>query len=325
MGPVKASRLLSVLLLLQNRGRMTAEELAAELEVSVRTVYRDIEALSSAGVPVYADRGRTGGYQLVDGYRTRLTGMTEEEAQSLALAGLPTAAAELGLGTVLAAAQLKLSAALPEELRSRAGRIAERFFVDVPGWFRGVESLPQIAPLARAVWENRRIRTRYRRWDSSEVDRELDPLGLILKAGNWYVAARCRGSDRTYRVSRILELEELDTTFERPADFDLAAYWREWSEQFERRMYSRVAVVRLSPLGRDLVPFYLGAVGARALANVHEKPDEDGWLRVELPVEPGAPALGELLRFGPELQVLAPAELRDQVAAAIVRMGACYG
>jgi predicted DNA-binding transcriptional regulator YafY len=322
---MRASRLLSVLLLLQNRGRMTADELAAELEVSVRTVYRDIEALSASGVPVYADRGRTGGYRLVDGYRTRLTGLTEEEAQSLSLAGLPVAAAELGLGTVLAAAQLKLYAALPEELRSRAGKVAERFFLDVPGWFRGIESLPNLAELARAVWENRRVKTRYRRWDRSEVDRVLDPLGLILKAGNWYVAARCEGSDRTYRVSRILELEELGETFERPAEFDLATYWRQWSEQFEQRMYPRAAVVRLSPLGRDLVPFYLGAVGARALRDTRGEPDEDGWLRVELPVEPGAPALGELLRFGPELQVLAPAELRDQVAAAVAKMGAGYG
>ncbi|TVT56377.1 transcriptional regulator [Amycolatopsis rhizosphaerae] len=322
---MRASRLVSVLLLLQNRGRMTAEELAEELEVSVRTVYRDIEALSAAGVPVYADRGRTGGYQLVGGYRTRLTGLTEQEAQTLPLAGLPAAAAELGLGAVLAAAQLKLHAALPEELRERAGKITERFHVDVPGWFRDVESPPQLAALARAVWENRRISARYRRWDGSEADFDLDPLGLILKAGNWYVAARRHGGHRTYRVSRILALEERDETFERPADFDLAAYWREWSEQFERRMYPRVAVVRLSPLGRDFVPFYLGAVGARALADSSGEEDEDGWLRVELPVEPGAPALGELLRFGPELQVLAPAELREQVAAAIARMGACYG
>ncbi|HVW40154.1 MAG TPA: YafY family protein [Amycolatopsis sp.] len=322
---MRASRLLSVLLLLQNRGRMTAAELAGELEVSVRTVYRDIEALSAAGVPVYADRGRTGGYQLVDGYRTRLTGLTEEEAQSLSLAGLPGAAAELGLGTVLAAAQLKLHAALPAELRDRASRVAERFYLDVPGWFRGIESLPHLAALARCVWENRRVRTRYRRWDSSEVDRVLDPLGLILKAGNWYVAAHRAGSTRTYRVSRVVDLEELGETFQRPPGFDLAAYWQDWSEQFERRMYPRVAVVRLSRLGRDLVPFYLGAVGARAVRDSRAEPDEDGWFRVELPVEPGAPALGELLRFGPELQVLEPADLRDQVAAAIARMAGHYG
>ncbi|MDQ0377202.1 helix-turn-helix transcriptional regulator [Amycolatopsis thermophila] len=321
---MRASRLLSVLLLLQSRGRMTAEELAEELEVSVRTVYRDIDSLSAAGVPVYAERGRSGGYRLLDGYRTRLTGLTGEEAQSLPLAGLPDAAAELGLGTVLTAAQLKLYAALPDELRSRAGKVAERFVLDVPGWFRGIESLPRLAEVAQAVWDARRVSVRYRRWDGSETNRVLEPLGLILKAGNWYLAAHCDGATRTYRVSRILALEP-GGAFERPAGFDLTAYWREWSEQFERRMYPRVAVVRLSPLGRDLVPFYLGAVGARALRECPDVPDDDGWLRVELPVEPGAPALGELLRFGPELQVLEPAELRDQVAAAVGRMGAFYG
>lgn len=322
---MRASRLLSVLLLLQNRGRLTAEELADALEVSVRTVYRDIEALSAAGVPVFAERGRTGGYRLLGGYRTKLTGLNADEAQALALAGVPAAAAELGLGTVLAAAQLKLLAALPDELASRAGRLAERFFLDIPGWFRGVESPPRLAELAQAVWENRRVAVRYRRWDNSEVRRTLDPLGLILKAGNWYLAARCAGTDRTYRVSRIAELWDCGEVFTRPADFDLAEYWRQWGRQFERRLYPRVALVRLSPLGRDLVPFYLGAVGARTLAETGGEPDEDGWSTVELPVESGAPALGELLRFGPELQVLAPAELRAQVAEAVARMGRWYG
>lgn len=321
---MRASRLLSVLLLLQNRGRMTAEELAEELEVSVRTVYRDIEALSAAGVPVYADRGRAGGYRLVAGYRTRLTGLNEEEAQALALAGVPAAAAELGLGTVLAAAQLKVLAALPEDLRARAARLAERFLLDVPGWFRGVESPPELAEIAEAVWESRRVTVRYRRWGNSEVTRTLDPLGLILKAGNWYLAARCDGTDRTYRVSRIVEWREAGEPFVRPVDFDLAVYWQEWSEQFERRLYPRVAVVRLSPLGRDLVPFHMGAVGARALRETGGEPDEDGWSMVELPVEPGRPALGQLLRFGPELQVLAPADLRAQVAEAVAKMAAGY-
>ncbi|MGC7099034.1 helix-turn-helix transcriptional regulator [Amycolatopsis lurida] len=320
---MRASRLLSVLLLLQNRGRMTADELAAELEVSVRTVYRDIEALSSAGVPVYADRGRTGGYQLVDGYRTRLTGLTEEEARSLSLAGLPEAASELGLGTVLAAAQLKLYAALPADLRDRAATVSQRFYLDVPGWHRGIESLPQLAEVAEAVWQTRRLRIDYRRWGNQQVTREVEPLGLILKGGNWYLAARCEGSDRTYRVSRIEALTTLEP-FTRPADFDLAAYWREWSEQFERRLYPRTAVVRLSPLARTLVPFYTGAVGARALHTASE-PDEDGWIRMELPVEQGRSAIGELLRFGPDLQVLEPASLRDELAEAIREMGAHYG
>ncbi|MEQ0563694.1 YafY family protein [Amycolatopsis sp. NEAU-NG30] len=322
---MRASRLLSVLLLLQNRGRMTAEELAGELEVSVRTVYRDIDALSASGVPVYADRGRTGGYRLVDGYRTRLTGMTEEEAQSLSLAGLPVAAAELGLGTVLAAAQLKLYAALPAELRDRAGRVAERFYLDVPGWHRGIESLPTLSAVADAVWSSRRIRIRYERWGQRVVEREIEPLGLILKAGNWYLAGRCDGTDRTYRISRVLELTDLGEVFERPAGFDLAKYWQEWSEQFERRMFPRVAVVRLSPRAQALVPFYAGSVGARALRECPHEPDADGWLTVELPVEPGEPAIGELLRFGPHLEVLAPADLRAELAEAIEEMGAFYG
>ncbi|AGM03708.1 helix-turn-helix transcriptional regulator [Amycolatopsis keratiniphila] len=322
---MRASRLLSVLLLLQNRGRMTAEELATELEVSVRTVYRDVEALSAAGVPVYADRGRTGGYQLVDGYRTRLTGLTEEEAQSLSLAGLPGAATELGLGAVLAAAQLKLHAAMPSELRAGAGKISERFHLDVPGWHRGIESLPRLSELADAVWHGRRIKVRYERWGQRKVDRVLDPLGLILKAGNWYLAARCDGTDRTYRISRIEELEDLGETFERPLDFDLARYWHEWSEQFEKRMYSRMAVVRLNEFARILLPFYLGAVGARALRETPAEPDENGWLTMELPVEPGESAVGELLRFGGNLEVLEPPELRERLAEEIRKMGAVYG
>ncbi|ASR34352.1 transcriptional regulator [Prauserella marina] len=322
---MRASRLLSVLLLLQNRGRMTAEELASELDVSVRTVYRDIEALSSAGVPVYADRGRTGGYQLLGGFRTRLTGLTEQEAKALALAGLPGAAAELGLGTVLAAAQLKLDAALPTELRAGARELAERFYLDVPGWHRGIERLDQLTDVADAVWRSRRIRVDYRRWDDSAVERVLEPLGLVLKAGNWYLAARCEGDERTYRVSRIDGLSDLGEEFSRPEGFDLAEYWREWSARFERRLYPRTATVRVTPLGRELVPVYLGSVGARALRETATEPDSGGWSRVELPVEPGAPALGELLHFGPELEVLAPAELREQVAEAVARMGALYG
>ncbi|GAB3508509.1 helix-turn-helix transcriptional regulator [Amycolatopsis cihanbeyliensis] len=322
---MRASRLLSVLLLLQNRGRMTAEELAAELEVSVRTVYRDVEALSGAGVPVYADRGRAGGYQLAAGYRTRLTGLTEQEAQSLSLAGLPVAAAELGLGTVLTTAQLKLHAALPGELRPRAGKVAERFHLDVPGWHRGIESLPHLPALAEAVWRSSRIVVRYRKWGSREVSRTLEPLGLILKGGNWYLAARCAGTDRTYRVSRVLELTDLGERFDRPADFDLARYWQDWSEQFERRLYSRIAVVRMSPLAQDLVPFYCGTVGVRALRAATEPPDEHGWLRVDLPVEPTRAAIGELLRFGAELEVLEPADLREQVAEAARKVVGRYG
>ncbi|ABD09699.1 putative transcriptional regulator [Frankia casuarinae] len=187
---MRASRLLSVLLLLQTRGRLTAREIADELEVSVRTVYRDLESLAEAGVPVLADRGATGGYRLLDGFRTRLTGLTSGEADSLFLAGMPAAAGELGLGTMLAAAELKLMAALPEQLRERAGRVRERFHLDAPGWFRATEDTPLLTEVAAAVWEQRRVRVTYRRWRAPrEIIRHLEPLGVVLKGGTWYLVA----------------------------------------------------------------------------------------------------------------------------------------
>ncbi|HEY0699180.1 MAG TPA: HTH domain-containing protein, partial [Micromonospora sp.] len=208
---MRADRLLSLLLLLQTRGRMTAQELADALEVSVRTVYRDVESLGAAGVPVYADRGPAGGYRLLDGYRTRLTGMTAVEAESLFLAGMPGPAAELGLGPVLATAERKLLAALPSRSAEEGWRVRQRFHFDAPGWFRTPEHTPHLAGLADAVWRERLVEIRYRRWKTPrEVTRRLAPLGVVLKAGRWYlVAADIRGDVsggraddrvRTYRV-----------------------------------------------------------------------------------------------------------------------------
>src|SRR4051812_22368442 len=179
---MRASRLINLLLLLQTRGQMTAAQLAQELEVSERTVHRDIEALSAAGVPVYALRGPHGGVALVDGYRTRLTGMTGEEAEALFLSGVPGPAAELGLGTVMAAARLKVLAALPPELRSRASRLVERFHLDVTGWFQTGEETPLLSVLSEQVWESRSVDVTYERHDRA-VERRLQPLGLVLKAG----------------------------------------------------------------------------------------------------------------------------------------------
>jgi biotin operon repressor len=163
---MRASRLVSILLLLQSNGRMTAQELADELEVSVRTVYRDMDSLGAAGIPLYGEAGHEGGYRLIEGYRTRLTGLTTGEAESLFLTGLPSAAADLGLGASVAAAQLKLMAALPPELRDRAGRVAERFHLDAPSWYRDADSAPQLGGVAAAVWDQRVIRIRYLRWEN---------------------------------------------------------------------------------------------------------------------------------------------------------------
>ena len=199
---MRAARLVQLLLLLQVHGKLTASQLAERLEVSVRTIYRDLEALSAAGVPVFTEAGPGGGCMLVDGYRTRLTGLTADEAEALALAGLPGAAADLGLGTVLAAAQLKVDAALPPELRRRAVRVRERFHLDAPGWFHGSDDVPHLATLALGVWDERRVEIDYAK-AHEVVQRTVDPLGLVLKAGRWYMVAAVEDRIRTYRVSRV--------------------------------------------------------------------------------------------------------------------------
>ncbi|MEU7043409.1 WYL domain-containing protein [Streptomyces varsoviensis] len=323
MVAMRADRLLSLLLLLQNRGRMTAPELAAELDVSVRTVYRDVEALSTSGVPVYADRGPAGGYRLLDGYRTRLTGLTGDEADSLFLAGTPGAAAELGLGADLATAQLKLRAALPHGLGERSRRIQERFHLDAPAWFRDADPVPHLATVAEAVWQQRALRVHYRRWNG-EVHRELQPLGLVLKGGIWYLAARAEGSVRTYRVSRVLAADVLDEPFERPADFDLADYWQRSSRRLEDARFQGEALLRLSPRGLRLLPAQFGAAGVTA-ADAAGEPDGDGWVRVTLPVESLPVAVHDVLRLGVEAEVLGPPELRAALTEAVRELARRYG
>lgn len=326
MTDMRASRLLSLLLLLQARGRMTAPELAAELEVSIRTVYRDVEALSAAGVPVYADRGPAGGYQLLDGYRTRLTGLTAEEASSLFLAGLPGPAAELGLGEVAAAAELKLLAALPPEPRSHASRMRERFLLDVPGWYRSADDVPHLSDVADGVWERRPLRMTYRRWGRQVVDRVIHPYGLVLKGGSWYlVAAPPDGSPRTYRVSRILTVEQLPGRFLRPEDFDLAAFWRAYAKEFRERMYTAEAVIRLAPGQEDLLAYTMGSDVVAAALAAAGGPDPEGWRVLTVPVESLTHARWLLLRMGADVEVLEPAELRVLMAEAVAGLGKLYG
>ena len=267
---MRASRLVSMLLLLQVRGRMTAQQLADELEVSVRTIYRDVQSLGAAGIPVYGDPGDGGGYRLLDGYRTRLTGLTAGEADALFLAGLPGAAAELGLGTVMATAELKLQAALPAELRERAARIRERFHLDAPGWYQSRDSSPYLAAVADAVWNQRRIEVRYRRWaEPTDVTRTLEPYGVVLKAGRWYLVARSAAQLRTYRVNQILGLTTLSEQFERIGDFDLPGYWDASVTDFLARLHRGEATIRLSAAGRErigeLSSAVAGAYSAEAL------------------------------------------------------------
>jgi predicted DNA-binding transcriptional regulator YafY len=323
---MKASRLVSILLLLQTRGRLTARQLADALEVSVRTVYRDVESLGAAGVPVYGEPGHDGGYQLLDGYRTRLTGLTEGEADSLFLAGLPTAAADLGLAGPAAAAALKLMAALPEAMRERAGRVAARFHLDAPAWYREeADHAPHLATVADAVWRQRALRVRYLRWaEPHEITRTVLPYGLVLKAGAWYLVARTNERMRTYRVSRLLDVEPLDEGFERAEDFDLAGYWRGHLRRFDQERYRASATLRISPGGFDGLETLLEPAAARAARRTAGEPGADGWRRVVIPIESVERALPDLLRLGPEVEVVEPPELRERIIQALDAARARY-
>jgi predicted DNA-binding transcriptional regulator YafY len=319
---VRASRLVNLLLILQTRGGLTAAELARELEVSVRTIHRDVEALSAAGVPIYADRGPYGGIRLVDGYRTRLTGMTPDEAEALFMSGMPGPAAELGLGTVVTAARLKVLAALPTELRSRASRLVERFHLDASGWFQTNEPVPYLATLAEAVWEGRGARIEYERGDGT-VTRVLGPLGLVLKGGVWYIVALSEGQIRTYRVSRVVGAVVLDERTERPAGFELATYWAESSAAYERETPRVKVVVRLptNRLGR-----LADAVGWQAVENAeHLDEPEPDWHRLRLELSWPDEVPGRMLSVGSSIEVLEPIEIRERVIATARRIVARYG
>lgn len=320
---MRASRLVALLLLLQARGGMTAAELARALEVSVRTIHRDVEALGAAGVPVYAERGPHGGIRLVDGYRTRLTGMTSDEAEALFLSGLPGPAAELGLGTVVAAARLKVLAALPPELRGRATRLLERFHLDAAGWFRGGETVPHLAAIADCVWEGRRLEIDYDRGDRL-VTRPLDPLGLVLKAGTWYLVAAHDDQLRTYRVSRVRGVAALDGPARRPEGFDLASYWTESIATYERESPRVEVTVRVR---REAGRWLEDVLDASVLAGAVELPDPDpaAWRRLRLRMDWPREVAGRLLAMGGALEVLEPADLRAEIAALAAEVAATYG
>ncbi|MGK5553325.1 helix-turn-helix transcriptional regulator [Actinomadura kijaniata] len=325
---MRASRLISLVLLLQSRGSMTAAELAAELEVSERTVYRDVEALSAAGVPVYAEQGRGGGYRLVDGYRTRLTGLSREEAEALFLAGLPGPARDMGLADAVAAAELKVLAALPATLRDAPGRAGQRFHLDAPGWFGESGPPPLLRELTSAVWRDQVVELRYRR--DREVVRTVEPYALVLKNGTWYLVARVEGGPgraaghRTYRVDKIVAVRPTGAVFDRDEGFDLPGYWREQAESFLRSMLRERITVRLSPAGMRALRHVVQPYAARYAAEAVGEPDADGWVTTTLPVESPVVALHELLRLGADVEVVEPAGLREEFASVARRIAALY-
>lgn len=298
-------------MLCRSRSTWTASQLAEELGVSVRTIYRDVAALQEVGVPLWTEPGPGGGVHLLPGW-TALDNLTGQEAAALSLSGVPSAVADLGLGAVAMSAQLKVRSTLPADLRARAERAEARFLIDAPGWFRRPEPLDHLPALSEAVWSDRRVEVSYRRGDHT-VRRTLDPLGLVLKAGTWYLVAAHRGRPRSYRVSRVIGSRVLDTPVSRPEKFELSTWWSESTVEFERTLLTqrcRFAIERhmLHWLSHVVDP---GSARDAIDAGVDRG---DGWVEVELWMESAEVAVFQLCPFGGSIEVLEPSELRAGLA-----------
>lgn len=343
---MRASRLLSLQMLLETQGRMSAQALADALEVSVRTLYRDVDQLSAAGVPIYAERGRHGGFALLPGWKTTLTGLTPPEAQAVFLSGLAGPAQDLGLGRDVAGARLKLLAAMPAAWRDDAQRVSARLHLDPVDWYRESDPTPHLPTVAAAVWAGHQITMRYQSW-SGTAERTVSPLGLVLKAGVWYLVAQAAnpstpvtsanaatratpakaaagGGPRTYRVSNILAAQALDTPVRRPARFDLPGYWAQSIQRFESELTTGQADLLATPAGLKGLRAMSSAV-ARAVAAAPPSQRKDGRVAVTIPIESITHACGQLMQLSPEVQVLRPAALRRALVDRVQATARLYG
>ncbi|GAA1175786.1 putative DNA-binding transcriptional regulator YafY [Kitasatospora gansuensis] len=321
---MRADRLVSLVLLLRQHGRLSATALAGELEVSTRTVLRDIEALSAAGVPVYAERGRHGGFALLPGFQTELTGLNHDETLALLVAGSRRGAHAFGLGPALASAMRKVVDALPESSRAGAAGAVRRLLIDpetdlLARWLVA-EELPDtvVAEIRRAVFAGHRLRIRYAAVDRTPKWRTVDPIGLVTVREQGYLLATHSGEDRTYRLSRVLAAEELAEPAERPERVDLGRVWQERSTRFRTGGDQVAVLLRMDPARRaELV--------GTALAVLGEEAGEDGRLRLEVTFQDARHAEWALWQLAPSAEVLAPPWLRESLRRRAAAIAACYG
>ncbi|GGQ04082.1 transcriptional regulator [Streptomyces virginiae] len=323
---MRADRLVSLVLLLRQHGRLSATTLAEELEVSTRTVLRDIDALSAAGVPVYAERGRHGGFTLLPGFRTELTGLNHDEALALLVAGSRRGAQAFGLGSALASAMRKVVDALPESQRATAAGAARRLLIDpeTDALARRLvtEELPDavVGEIRRAVFAGHRLRIHYAAADQAPEWRTVDPIGLVTVRGQGYLLATRAGADRTYRLSRVLAAQELAEPARRPERVDLDLAWQERSRRFRAGADQVAVLVRVDAARReDLVG------GAVAVLAEEADADPDGRLRLEVAFQDRRHAEWALWQLAPSAEVLAPQWLRASLHARATEIAARYG
>jgi predicted DNA-binding transcriptional regulator YafY len=319
---LRADRLLSLLLILQNGRKVKANELARKLEVSERTIYRDLDSLSGAGVPLYSEPGPNGGYALLEPFQTDLSGLSSAELQALVAFTGSDVLGDIGLGQALRTGLAKLAASLPAVQQLAAEHVKARLHFDTVPWFQQKEEAPQLPIVQEAVQQDRRLRFRYRRWEGEVQLREVSPYGLVVKAASWYLAAETERGLRVYRVSRMESAELLQEGFQRRPDFDLAAFWQQWRQEFERNLPHYPVKVRIAPQAvKDLLktrPDWM----SDGLATAVE--EADGWRTMTLDYERPEYALGTLLEKGDQVEVLEPAALRQEVAEVVQRMAGFY-
>ncbi|MGW1987048.1 helix-turn-helix transcriptional regulator [Streptomyces collinus] len=318
---MKSDRLLSILLLLQTRGRVPAHELADRLEVSVRTIYRDVEALSASGVPVYAERGRHGGIELLAGFRTDVTGLTADESRALFILAAQGAHAALGLDAALGSALRKVMAALPAPHRPAAEVTSRRILVDATRWRSGPGRSVDLQVLQDAVFADRRLRVSYRHSGQREPRTyTLDPYGLVAKAGVWYLVADRRAAPRLFRADRVRSARLLDEPVRRRAGVELADVWEVLRRQVEERPEGAIDVtVRVRRERLDMFQRMVGAL-------LTELPADDGegdWTVVRLSY-PALRAVRQLLGFSDQVEILDPPEARAELLRAVGSVTALY-
>jgi predicted DNA-binding transcriptional regulator YafY len=291
---------------------MTARDLASELEVSERTIYRDINALSGAGIPVYGEPGPEGGYALLDDYRTNLTGLTETEVRALFMLSIPTPLADLGESQNLKSALLKLSAALPATRRHDEELVRQRILIDSTWWNQSNQRVPYIQAIHQAIWQDRKLHIGYQLFFQIPIEQVVDPYSLVAKAGIWFLVWASKKKIRAQRVSNLTSVRITNEYFVRPPDFDLPAFWKDWCDAHKSLMFEYKAYVRIAPEFVPMLPHYFG----REIywgRNQGEKPDDSGSVYLELSFESFEAARERILGFGRGVEVLEPLQLRRSI------------
>lgn len=317
---MRADRLISILLLLQNKGKLTTKELSLELEVTERTIHRDMEALSSAGIPVLAERGKSGGWKLLDQYRTNLTGLKADELRSLLISPSFQMLSDLGLSKEWNEARQKLVAAMPSSFQKKSFEIWNRIHIDTTAWKQPPEKIEFFKILQQAIWDEKKLQLKYERADGEEIIRVVHPLGLVAKGSTWYLIASTDDKIRNYRASRIISVTMTNEMFTRPNDFELAKYWQESTQSFIKSLPKYEVEVEISPTIIPRIKF----TGRFIQVIKIDSPAKNGWIPAHLCFDTEQEALEYILGFGDQIRIVQPNSLKEKIYQMAIKIVEFY-